>query len=709
MKVMIVCNLVLLIFFVTFSKCHDYQQQQNHNYGPGQNIKSYGGYFPDTARYNEAANNFVNTQNHYRPQTVPYQTYGWNFNQPTRTYGGVNVVNRNLDSNQNPQNAPDNRIGWVNNNNYPGLNPNPLFPTMPLLFPNYFPQFPFPTFPNMYPFQNNFPQPYPNYPAGPHMNTNNQGNGYPQHNQGNEYVPPNQGNGYVPPNQGNGYVPPNQGQLPYPPSNSNQGGFPTINTNNEENKPNLGHVPQTNIHQGIPEGNINRSPDPINTKPNTVQTTLRPITTTEVIEDKTIRHTTIKPTRITITNSLVDEDENDEGVDYQFPKSPDFTMPNENNSSDVDIRGTGVKTTNVNNTRFSGSNLDKDKDKGFASNNLFENNDQRQWTNDDELKWLATTKVPYFDNKVPGLDCILPAAAVLGAKNAFKVSTLLPLDVPQGKHLLSCNATDLLQSRIKLDGMIYDCNNGDITLSCLTHGGLIDECEGQTLQCDNDNYNFEKVWCSNGTLISSSDIECRNALVEPHKSTLNCFYKHTRTSSIQTTTQPTVINVLPLEPLTTPDSTDVFETDNRNEDDFEYGDIDQDSDTPEDLMPQVKNAMKNVFPHDLLTMPSTGYLPPKSSIQPLNPSLRNHINTVFNTDMLASSRTENDNQVPSQGVPSRNNNDFSNKRDQMISNCNTNTKSRCNNDGVKGTPTSTTNRFGGDRNQNFHDRLIFTN
>lgn len=91
MKVMIVLNLALLILFVTFSKCHDYQEQQNHNYGvkgrTGHNIKSYGGYFHDTAGHNEAANNFINTQNLYRPPSVPYQFYGWNFNQPARTYG----------------------------------------------------------------------------------------------------------------------------------------------------------------------------------------------------------------------------------------------------------------------------------------------------------------------------------------------------------------------------------------------------------------------------------------------------------------------------------------------------------------------------------------------------------------------------------------------------------------------------------------------
>ena len=92
MNLKIVQNIILLILFVTFSECHDYQQQQDHHAGvnsgrSGHNIKSYGGYFHDPSGYNEAASNFVNTQNYYHPPPAPYQPYGWNFNQPTRTYG----------------------------------------------------------------------------------------------------------------------------------------------------------------------------------------------------------------------------------------------------------------------------------------------------------------------------------------------------------------------------------------------------------------------------------------------------------------------------------------------------------------------------------------------------------------------------------------------------------------------------------------------
>lgn len=29
-------------------------------------------------------------------------------------------------------------------------------------------------------------------------------------------------------------------------------------------------------------------------------------------------------------------------------------------------------------------------------------NHNRDWTNEDELRWQATTQAPYFENKVPG-------------------------------------------------------------------------------------------------------------------------------------------------------------------------------------------------------------------------------------------------------------------------------------------------------------------
>jgi hypothetical protein len=54
-------------------------------------------------------------------------------------------------------------------------------------------------------------------------------------------------------------------------------------------------------------------------------------------------------------------------------------------------------------------------DNKFATNAFFKPTDlDRHWTEEDEEQWQATTKAPYFENKVPGLQCSLPAAAVLG-------------------------------------------------------------------------------------------------------------------------------------------------------------------------------------------------------------------------------------------------------------------------------------------------------
>ena len=57
-----------------------------------------------------------------------------------------------------------------------------------------------------------------------------------------------------------------------------------------------------------------------------------------------------------------------------------------------------------------------DGDDKFATDAFFggSENTHREWTDEDEMKWQATTKAPYFENKVPGLECTLPASAVLG-------------------------------------------------------------------------------------------------------------------------------------------------------------------------------------------------------------------------------------------------------------------------------------------------------
>lgn len=42
------------------------------------------------------------------------------------------------------------------------------------------------------------------------------------------------------------------------------------------------------------------------------------------------------------------------------------------------------------------------------------NQGHRSWSSEDDRKWRSTTKAPYFANKVPGSEKVLPAAAVIG-------------------------------------------------------------------------------------------------------------------------------------------------------------------------------------------------------------------------------------------------------------------------------------------------------
>lgn len=88
----------LLLLCVTACLSHDPEYGvKGGRSGNQQGIKSYGGYFPDSGHnhgHGHGHNHY--TQQNYQPQ-VPnyYQPYGWNYNQPTRTYGKFNVVGFN--------------------------------------------------------------------------------------------------------------------------------------------------------------------------------------------------------------------------------------------------------------------------------------------------------------------------------------------------------------------------------------------------------------------------------------------------------------------------------------------------------------------------------------------------------------------------------------------------------------------------------------
>ena len=130
--------------------------------------------------------------------------------------------------------------------------------------------------------------------------------------------------------------------------------------------------------------------------------------------------------------------------------------------------------------------------------------------------WRATTRAPYFENKQPGSESVLPAAAVLRAATAFVVYSLLPLNVPNGKPILSCNATELQQIKINFDGSTYGCLDKTVTVSCFRvdpiTNGTMDFCPGKTLECDKTS-DIPNISCTNGTLLSSESIFCNSTTI----------------------------------------------------------------------------------------------------------------------------------------------------------------------------------------------------
>ncbi len=192
----------------------------------------------------------------------------------------------------------------------------------------------------------------------------------------------------------------------------------------------------------------------------------------------------------------------------------------------------------------------------------------RSWDEESDSKWRATTKAPYFENKVPGEDLILPAASVVGAATAFGLTSLLPLNVPPRKPLMYCNknSSEIAQALILFRQNIYQCNEGkfwETHISCFDETStnetssnstteapetnLQSECnvdKNRTLECES----ADKIYCRIETLFGASNIFCNSTrllktsnLKEP-LIVLNCYegslYK-SQASFIPTTTSTT--------------------------------------------------------------------------------------------------------------------------------------------------------------------------
>lgn len=190
---------------------------------------------------------------------------------------------------------------------------------------------------------------------------------------------------------------------------------------------------------------------------------------------------------------------------------------------------------------------------------LFFGVSSHSWSSEDDSRWRATTQAPYFENKVPESESLLPAAAVVGkfvqmnaftevilsgllegAATAFGLSTLLPLNVPASMPLLYCNGIEVAQQPIKIGSEIFACGNMTVEILCSKVSEFSDQCSSETMECDVEG--DSPLYCSNSTLMANSSMFC-NSTTE-HKTgetmkVLNCYegeLPELMTSFIPTTT-----------------------------------------------------------------------------------------------------------------------------------------------------------------------------
>lgn len=320
---------------------------------------------------------------------------------------------------------------------------------------------------------------------------------------------------------------------------------------------------------------------------------------------------------------------------------------------------------------------------------------------------------------------------------ALKVSSYLPLEVPVGKPILSCNATELVQAQINLGGIIYDCSSSAITMSCPrvdSNNLFVDECRGESLECDvKMRQNTRSVSCTNGTLISNHPIVCKSASLMARKNVLNCLYK---TSSDRVLPTPTRLpnhsstsRGTTARPLIVP-QTSILPPPRVNEKDDDKDVVNrvfpEDENKPIEslgLHNDVQLAIKDVFPHELLTIAATKmYLPPHSSSGGRIPDeLKHQLNGVFPHELFAMSQTNDLNVVEDSadddslrlsvkpaGIKTNKNQASFTENRQAQWDINTNRNTGNTGTSFKTNPNRLPQRFGGAAEDDANDRLIFS-
>lgn len=132
----------------------------------------------------------------------------------------------------------------------------------------------------------------------------------------------------------------------------------------------------------------------------------------------------------------------------------------------------------------------------------------------------------------------------MGAATAFGVTTLLPLNVPNGKSLLFCKGMNIAQDQIMLNGngKVYTCIDDRIQKSCPIFGDD-SRVNIQFLECDRNER--PSTFCTDCELTSKSDVVCNSTFeyfdvsFQANKRVLECFsglYPENLASFIPTTT-----------------------------------------------------------------------------------------------------------------------------------------------------------------------------
>ncbi|KAL7042499.1 hypothetical protein ACKWTF_001163 [Chironomus riparius] len=148
----------------------------------------------------------------------------------------------------------------------------------------------------------------------------------------------------------------------------------------------------------------------------------------------------------------------------------------------------------------------------WAFSGPYDTLNNKRWNTIEDRRWRETTHAPYFQNKVPGEDKIIPASVVVGAATAFGLVSLLPLAVTHHKPLMYCGDTNLNQLAIRINNKnIYVCNEHNFEIACPDNfqNQLNYQCMNKKIQCDLKYDEIEaNVYCRNETLFSKTNIFC---------------------------------------------------------------------------------------------------------------------------------------------------------------------------------------------------------